>query len=72
VQGVALVALAVSRAIAIWPAAAVVNALRPPELGIPQGQQFMIWFSGMRGAMAFAMVLRSLEELPGDLIITRQ
>ena len=64
-QVVAVAALAVARAVAIWPAAVVINALRPPDLRIPQSQQFMIWFSGMRGAMAFAMVLRSLEDLPG-------
>lgn len=65
-QIVAVVALAVSRAVNIWPAAAVVNSLRHPDLRIPQTQQFMIWFSGMRGAMAFAMVLRSREDLSGE------
>jgi len=26
--------------------------------------QIMMWFSGMRGAMAFAMALRALEVFP--------
>lgn len=62
-QGVALVALALSRAANVWPCTSLVNYFRPPELRIPRGQQLMIWFSGMRGAMAFAMALRALDEL---------
>ena len=62
-QVVALVALAVSRAANVWPCTWLVNYFRPPELRIPAGQQLMIWFSGMRGAMAFAMALRALDEL---------
>ncbi len=38
-QIVALFALAVSRAANIWPLAAMVNYVRPPELRIPQTQQ---------------------------------
>jgi NhaP-type Na+/H+ or K+/H+ antiporter len=64
-QGVVLVALALSRAMNIYPNATVVNLLRPPEMKISQPQQFMIWFSGMRGAMAFAMSLRMLDDMPG-------
>lgn len=64
-QLVSVLALAVSRALNVWPNAALVNYGRPPDLRIPQAQQFMMWFSGMRGAMAFAMVLRALEDLPG-------
>lgn len=63
VQVVALVALAVSRAANVWPCTWLANYFRPPELRIPAGQQLMIWFSGMRGAMAFAMALRALDEL---------
>jgi NhaP-type Na+/H+ or K+/H+ antiporter len=66
VQLVSVLALAVSRALNVWPNAALVNYGRPPDLRIPQAQQFMMWFSGMRGAMAFAMVLRALEDLPGE------
>jgi solute carrier family 9 (sodium/hydrogen exchanger), member 8 len=65
VQLVSVLALAVSRALNVWPNAALVNYGRPPDLRIPQAQQFVMWFSGMRGAMAFAMVLRALEDLPG-------
>ena len=65
-QMVSVLALAVSRALNVWPNAALVNYGRPPDLRIPQAQQFMMWFSGMRGAMAFAMVLRALEDLPGE------
>lgn len=62
-QGVALLALALSRAANVWPCTSLVNYFRPPELCIPRSQQLMIWFSGMRGAMAFAMALRALDEL---------
>ncbi len=60
----ALLALAVSRAANVWPLAGLVNYFRPPELRIPQSQQVMMWFSGMRGAMAFAMALRALDVFP--------
>ena len=60
----ALLALAASRAANVWPLAGLVNYFRPPELRIPQGQQVIMWFSGMRGAMAFAMALRALDVFP--------
>ena len=67
VQAFALLALALSRAANVWPCSALVNYFRPQDLRIPQRQQLMIWFSGMRGAMAFAMALRALDEIPRAL-----
>ncbi|GLC38121.1 hypothetical protein PLESTF_000318100 [Pleodorina starrii] len=50
-----LLALAVSRAANILPLTALVNLLRPVERHIPPSAQFMLWWSGLRGAMAFAL-----------------
>ncbi|EFN58404.1 hypothetical protein CHLNCDRAFT_140336 [Chlorella variabilis] len=59
--GVCFVALAVSRALNVWPCAALVNLGRPRELRIPQSHQVMLWWSGLRGAMAFAIALEAAE-----------
>lgn len=64
-QGVCFVALAVSRALNVWPCAALVNLGRPRELRIPQSHQVMLWWSGLRGAMAFAIALEAAEAVPG-------
>jgi NhaP-type Na+/H+ or K+/H+ antiporter len=47
----------VSRALNILPCVAVVNWLRLPERRMPARQQFMLWWSGLRGAMAFALAI---------------
>jgi len=65
-QAVSFAALALSRAINIWPCAALVNCLRPPGQSIPQAQQFMLWWSGLRGAMAFAIALEAADTVPGE------
>ena len=58
-------ALAASRAANVWPCAAAVNLLRTPDTRIPQAHQFMLWWSGLRGAMAFAIALDAADALPG-------
>lgn len=64
----ALIALAHSRAANIYPCAKLINLLRPAELRIPESHKFMMWFSGLRGAIAFALSLEAVEDLPGDLV----
>jgi NhaP-type Na+/H+ or K+/H+ antiporter len=64
-QLVCFVALAASRAANIWPCAALTNYLRLPDQRIPQRHQFMLWWAGLRGAMAFAIALKAAELLPG-------
>lgn len=61
-----LVALAISRAVNVYPCTALVNALRTPETRVPPRHSFMLWFSGLRGAMAFALSLQAAEDLPGS------
>lgn len=64
-QAISLVALAISRAVNVYPCTALVNALRTPETRVPPRHSFMLWFSGLRGAMAFALSLQAAEDLPG-------
>lgn len=64
-QAISLVALALSRAVNVYPCTALVNALRTPETRVPPRHSFMLWFSGLRGAMAFALSLQAAEDLPG-------
>jgi hypothetical protein len=64
-QVVSLAALAVSR-VHVWPLSAMANYLRPEELHIPQSQQFILWWAGLRGAMAFALALQAADDLPGS------
>lgn len=71
--GVSLVSLAVSRALNVYPCTAMINAVRSPECRIPSGHTFMLWFSGLRGAMAFALSLQAAADLPdsaGRVILT--
>ncbi|KAI3426063.1 hypothetical protein D9Q98_008031 [Chlorella vulgaris] len=70
--GVSFAALAVSRALNIYPCSLAVNVLRPTGLRIPQSHQFVLWFSGLRGAMAFAIALEAAEAMPderGELVL---
>ncbi|PNH08205.1 Sodium/hydrogen exchanger 6 [Tetrabaena socialis] len=57
-----LIALAVSRAANILPCSALVNLLRPRERHIPPRAQLMMWWAGLRGAMAFALSVEASEK----------
>ncbi|WZZ07362.1 hypothetical protein YC2023_093283 [Brassica napus] len=50
-----------------------VNLARPAHKKIPMTHQKALWYSGLRGAMAFALALQSVHELPdghGQTIFT--
>lgn len=58
-------ALALSRAANIWPLSAAVNYLRCEDSRVPRSHQFMLFWAGLRGAMAFALALQVADDLPG-------
>lgn len=64
-QLVCFVAMAVSRAANVWPCAALINYLRLPADLIPQSHQLVLWWAGLRGAMAFAIALEAADAVPG-------
>lgn len=49
--------LLLARALNVFPMIAIVNANRKPVHKMPMTQQFMMWFSGLRGALAFSLTL---------------
>ena len=46
-----------SRTFNIYPLTALINLRRSPEAKIDKRFQFVMWFSGLRGAIAFALAL---------------
>jgi sodium/hydrogen exchanger 8 len=68
-----VVFIVVARAANVFPCARLVNMLRPASRQIPMNHQKALWFSGLRGAMAFALALQSVHDLPnnhGEIIFT--
>ncbi|KAL4451761.1 hypothetical protein ABPG75_007423 [Micractinium tetrahymenae] len=61
---VCFVAMAASRAANVWPCLALTNYLRLPRDRVPQSHRFMLWWAGLRGAMAFAISLEAAEAVP--------
>ncbi|KAG2502023.1 hypothetical protein HYH03_000517 [Edaphochlamys debaryana] len=62
----ALVALAVTRAANVVPLSALVNFLRPKYRHITPRAQFMMWWAGLRGAMAFALSMEAATKYGKD------
>ncbi|XP_060183672.1 sodium/hydrogen exchanger 6-like isoform X2 [Lycium barbarum] len=57
----------------VFGCAYLVNLVRPPHRKIPAKHQKALWYSGLRGAMAFALALQSIHDLPeghGQTIFT--
>ncbi|KAJ4758699.1 Sodium/hydrogen exchanger [Rhynchospora pubera] len=63
----------IARAANVYCCAYVVNISRPPHQKISMQYQKALWYSGLRGAMAFALALQSVHDLPeghGQTILT--
>ncbi|KAJ6863871.1 sodium proton exchanger family protein [Populus alba x Populus x berolinensis] len=65
--------IGVARAANVFSCAYLVNLVRPAPRQIPVKHQKALWYSGLRGAMAFALALQSVHDLPeghGQTIFT--
>lgn len=65
--------IGVARAANVFGCAYLVNLVRPAHRRIPLKHQKALWYSGLRGAMAFALALQSVHDLPeghGQTIFT--
>ncbi|EOY29073.1 PREDICTED: sodium/hydrogen exchanger 6 [Theobroma cacao] len=65
--------IGVARAANVFSCAYLVNSVRPVHRQIPLNHQKALWYSGLRGAMAFALALQSVHDLPeghGQTIFT--
>ncbi|XP_006878592.2 sodium/hydrogen exchanger 6 [Amborella trichopoda] len=65
--------IGVARAANVFSCAYLVNLVRPASRKIPPKHQKALWYSGLRGAMAFALALQSVHDLPeghGQTIFT--
>ncbi|KAM0845767.1 hypothetical protein ACQ4PT_056138 [Festuca glaucescens] len=68
-----IIFIIVARAANVFSCAYLVNISRPENRRIPLKHQKALCFSGLRGAMAFALALQSVHELPeghGKAILT--
>ena len=70
---VILLAVLGARALQVYPLTAAVNKIRLPSRRIPRSHKFMLWFAGLRGAIAFALSLesvRDIDEETGRIFLT--
>ncbi|KAK8648192.1 hypothetical protein V6N13_128953 [Hibiscus sabdariffa] len=68
-----ILCIIIARAVNVFSCAYVVNLFRPLQKKIPLNHQKALWYSGLRGAMAFALALQSVHDLPeghGQIIFT--
>ncbi|XP_074574344.1 sodium/hydrogen exchanger 6-like isoform X1 [Curcuma longa] len=65
--------IGVARAVHVFSCSYLINMARPVDSQIPVRHQKALWYSGLRGAMAFALALQSVHDLPdghGKIILT--
>ncbi|CAL0309165.1 unnamed protein product [Lupinus luteus] len=68
-----IIFIGIARAANVFSCAYLVNLVRPSNRKIPRKHQKALWYSGLRGAMAFALALQSVHDLPeghGQTILT--
>ncbi|KAK8470940.1 hypothetical protein PHAVU_003G089800 [Phaseolus vulgaris] len=68
-----IIFIGIARAVNVFSCAYLVNLVRPAYRQIPRKHQKALWYSGLRGAMAFALALQSIHDLPdghGQTILT--
>nr|ALR87234.1 antiporter NHX2 [Mesembryanthemum crystallinum] len=68
-----IIFIVISRAVNVFSCGYLVNLARPAHRKIPMKHQKALWYSGLRGAMAFALALQSVHDLPeghGQTIFT--
>ncbi|KAJ1427093.1 Cation/H+ exchanger [Sesbania bispinosa] len=68
-----IIFIGIARAANVFSCAYLVNLVRPAHQQIPPKHQKALWYSGLRGAMAFALALQSVHDLPeghGQTIFT--
>ncbi|XP_057429509.1 sodium/hydrogen exchanger 6-like [Lotus japonicus] len=68
-----IIFIGIARAANVFSCAYLVNLARPAHRKIPVKHQKALWYSGLRGAMAFALALQSVHDLPeghGQTIFT--
>ncbi len=66
----AIIAVILARAINIYPLSYVINLSRSKKNKIDMGMQHFLVFSGLRGAMAFALAIRNTSTQARQLILT--
>ena len=60
----------IARALNVSIVSFISNKYRPQNLKLTREKQFVVWFSGLRGAMAYALALQSATDLKmGPLIL---
>ncbi|KAF0896016.1 hypothetical protein E2562_018148, partial [Oryza meyeriana var. granulata] len=68
-----IIFILVARAANVFSCAYLLNMARPPHQKLSRQYQVALWYSGLRGAMAFALALQSVHDLPeghGQTILT--
>ncbi|KAM0049142.1 putative cation/H+ exchanger, cation/H+ exchanger, CPA1 family [Helianthus debilis subsp. tardiflorus] len=68
-----IIFIGLARAANVFSCAYLLNLVRPAQRQIPLKHQKALWYSGLRGAMAFALALQSVHDLPeghGQTIFT--
>ncbi|CAM8890598.1 unnamed protein product [Rhodiola kirilowii] len=68
-----IIFIVIARAANIFSCGYLVNLVRPQHRKIPMKHQKALWYGGLRGAMAFALALQSVHDLPdghGQTIFT--